>query len=146
MLDAGLGLGEVCVGDGLAEVGDGLAEVGDGDGLADAGDGDGLADVSTGGTALLGTPAEALAPLDEGVLALPGDALPEPRNWEPLPCGLPFPVPVPGFELLLPVPLSNPTTVRMDPRAKTPATTSTTAPATARAGRNHAIARWTGCC
>jgi len=65
----------------------------------------------------------------------------------PPPCVLPFwPVwlEVPGW-----LGLSEPKPMRpkpcwMFPRAKTPATTSTTAPATARAGRNQAIAVPTG--
>jgi hypothetical protein len=120
------------------DVGDEVGvEVGDGggDGLLDAGGlgaGQGVAD----GAAL---PCPAEAP-DEGVLELPRDDVPEARTLDPVPFAVPGPFPGPEFAVPVPVAFSRPTTVRIDPRAKTPATTSTTAPATARAGRNQAMA------
>lgn len=125
----GVGVGD-CVGVGLVVPGDG-----DGDGLGDAGDGDGLADAGEGNT----------LPLGElpgwGVEALPWDAdgLPESAG---LALPLVPPDPPDWLELLVPdgLPLVRPTFAWICPTAKTPATTRTTAPATARAGRNQAIA------
>jgi hypothetical protein len=134
------------VGDGLGDVadGDGLAEVGEGDGLADVGDGDGDG-LLTGGVV-----GELQGPGD-GVLLCPADApgmgAPErPCDGElelfsvaPPPLVLGFPptwLEVPGW-----LPPSAPKPMKpkprwIFPRAKTPPTTITTAPATARVGRS----------
>jgi hypothetical protein len=112
--------------------------VGGGNGLADAGDGDGVTDVGEEGILLLGV-----------LLALVGVALPWVADGEPEPepAGLPEPLVLPGPPTLLEVwvpdefPFSREANgPRRPPMAKTPATTSTTAPATARAGRSQAIA------
>jgi hypothetical protein len=135
----GVGVGVVAVGDGLGDVcvGDGLGEADDGDGLAEAGDGDGLADAAGGAnTLLLGEPLG----LDDVALPWVADGLPETAG-PPRPCVLPGP-PV-WLEVLVPGGLSFSKLAnvwRICPRAKTPATTRTTAPATARAGRNQTIA------
>jgi hypothetical protein len=137
------------VGEGLAGggVGDGLAVVGDGDGLAVVGDG--VGDGLTGGG--LG---DLHGPGDASVLLCAADApglasLERPRLGEleffsvaPPPYGLPFPGTWPECEPLVPLALSRPRNSpwRICPRAKTPATTSTTAPATARVGRSQAMA------
>jgi len=133
----------VGVGDGV-----GLSDVGDGVGLADVGDGAGDGELTGGVPAGEHAPAEGTSTLPLGVL--PGladllvrgvaDGLPEPAG-PPLPLVPPAP---PGWpELLVPGRLSfaSPTSVpRICPRAKTPATTRTTAPATASAGRSQVIA------
>ena len=137
----GVGVAVVGVAVGLGDVGvgDGLADVGEGAGLGDAGCGDGLADVAAAGDVnalLLGEPRG------------PGDvAFPRVAAGPPEPAGPPLPLVVPGppvwLEVLVPggVSFSKLANVsRICPRAKTPATTRTTAPATARAGRNQAIA------
>jgi hypothetical protein len=132
----GVGVGVVGVGVGLGDVGVGvgLGDVGVGVGLGDTGDGDGLADA--GGevnTLLLGEP---LGPGDVA-LAWDGDV--------PESAGPALPLVLPGLpvwlEGLVPEGLSfvSPIVAWIFPRAKTPATTRTTAPATARAGRNQAI-------
>jgi hypothetical protein len=120
------------------DVGDGL-DVGDGagDGLIDPGDGDGFAEA--GGemnTLLLGEPLG----LDDAEFPPVADGLPESA-------GPPWPLVVPGppvwLEVLVPEGLSFSKLAnvwRICPRAKTPATTRTTAPATARAGRSQVIA------
>ena len=123
----GVGVGVVV---GLVVPGDG-----DGDGLADSGDGDELADAGEVGALLLGKlPGLAVA-------ALPWVADCPPEVAGP---ALPLvpPAPPDWLELLVPdgLPLVRPTRSLICPRAKTPATTRTTAPATARAGRNQAIA------
>jgi hypothetical protein len=134
----GVGVGVVGVGVGLADVGDGdgLGDVGDGDGLGDTGDGDGLADAAGEvNTLLLGEP------LGPGDVAFPWDA-----DGPPEAAGPPLPLVPPGppvwLEGLVPeeVPFVSPIVAWIFPRAKTPATTRTTAPATARAGRNQVIA------
>ena len=132
------------LGDGLGDVvgdGDGLGDVvGDGVGLAEVGDGDGLADVGDG---------EMQGPGD-GVLLCPADAsglgIPE-RPWDgerelfsvPPPWVLPGPpvwLEAPGWLVpSAPRPMK-PKPRWIFPRAKTPPTTMTTAPATARAGRS----------
>lgn len=137
---------EVAVGDGLGDVGvgDELGDVGVGDGLGDVGDGDGEAGAGglgdehgagAGYTLLLGL----LPGLAD--VAWPWVADARPGTAEPLPLGLPGPPP--WLEVLVPggLSFSSPMNVpRICPRAKTPATTRTTAPATARAGRNQVIA------
>ena len=136
-----VGVGVVVVGDGVGVVvgvgvGVGLvvAGDGDGDGLAD-GDGDELADPGEGDTLPLGK----LPGLADVAFVWDADGLPE--------CARPAlplvpPCPPDWLELLVPdgLPLVRPIFSWICPRAKTPATTRTTAPATARAGRNQAIA------
>jgi hypothetical protein len=135
----GVGVGVVGVGVGLADVGDGdgLADVGEGDGLGDGGGGDGLVDAAGEvNTLLLGEPLG------------PGDvAFPRVADGPPETAGPPLPLVLPGppvwLEVLVPEGLSFSKLAnvwRICPRAKTPATTRTTAPATARAGRNQVIA------
>ena len=126
----GLVVGD-CVGVGLVVPGDG-----DGDGLGDAGDGDGLADAGEGDTLPLGElPGLAVA------------ALPWVADCPPESAGLALPLVPPAppdwLELLVPRRVAacpGRACSWICPRAKTPATTRTTAPATARAGRNQAIA------
>jgi hypothetical protein len=130
----GDGLGDV-VGDGLGDVvgvGVGLAEVGDGEGLADAGDGEmqGPGDGS-------GVPCAADAP-GLGAPELPWDGERElfsvPPPWV-LP-GPPVWLEAPGWLApSAPKPMK-PNPFWIFPRAKTPPTTITTAPATARVGRS----------
>ena len=138
------------VGDGLGDVGvgDGLAVVGVGDGLADVGDGDGDGLLTGGGLADLHGPGDgsvlrcvAAAPRLAG-LELPRLGELEFFKVAPPPYGLPFPGTWPVCEPLVPLALSRPRNSpwRICPRAKTPATTRTTAPATARAGRSQAMA------
>jgi hypothetical protein len=121
--------------------------VGVGVGLGDGGDGVGdgpliggmLADEQADGE-------EAALTRDEapglGALVRPGAGLPDldPATGAPAPCGLPFALWRPEFA---PTPLEAFSRLtkpcRICPRAKTPATTSTTAPATARAGRSQFI-------
>src|SRR5262249_32067190 len=134
----------VGVGDGV-----GLSDVGDGVGLADVGDGAGDGELTGGVPAGEHAPGEGTSTLPLGVL--PGladllvrwvvDVLPEPAG-APLP--LAPPAPPPGWPgVLVPgrVSVARRTSVpRICPRAKTPATTRTTAPATASAGRSQVIA------
>jgi hypothetical protein len=138
-----VGVGVVVVGDGvgLADVGDGDGDGlvvpgdGDGDGLGDAGDGDELADAGEGDTLPLGK----LPGLADVAFVWDADGLPESAG---LALPLVPPDPPDWLELLVPdgLPLVRPIFCWICPRAKTPATTRTTAPATARAGRNQAIA------
>ena len=134
----------VGVGVGVVGVGVGVGDVGDGDGLGDGGEGDGLGDAGGGGFADAAGEVNALR---FGEWPGPGD-LPFPRVAGDLPeTRPPLPLVVPGppvwLEVLVPEGLSFSKLAnvsRICPRAKTPATTRTTAPATARAGRNQAIA------
>jgi hypothetical protein len=143
------------LGDGLAVVGlgDGLAVVGLGDGLADVGEGDGDGEFTGGVLGELQADGAAAALLC--CVVAPGLAVREPRlaagfdprSVVPPPLGLPGP----PSRLVAVWPsglsFSRPTNVpRIPPRAKTPATTSTTAPATARAGRSQAMAGPTDLC
>jgi hypothetical protein len=119
--------------DGGGDWGDG--DVG-GDGFADAGDGDGLTNAGEKDILLLGE----LLGLADVACPWVADGRPVPAG-PPLPLGLPAPPPwlevlVPGW--LLFSKLAN--VSRICPSATTPATTRTTAPATARAGRNQATA------
>jgi hypothetical protein len=150
-----MGASEV-LGDGLGDVGDGdgLAEVGDGDGLADVGDGDGDGLPTGGGEADKHGPGDGTVLLCVVVAPCLADpdrlrlGAPELFSVAPLPLVLPVPFPLLELEVLVPVAFSKPSMnpSRICPRAKTPATTSTTAPATARAGRNQAMAGPAGLC
>jgi len=141
-LDGGVGVGV-----GLALVGDGD---GDGDALADVGDGAG--EVTGGGLAGEHAAGEGNSALPLGVPpGLAGVALPWVDDGPPETAGPPLPLVLPGppswVEPLVPDGLSftKEASVPCSPvRAKTPATTRTTAPATARAGRSQAIAGPTG--
>jgi hypothetical protein len=128
----GVGVGLVDVGDG---VGDGLVDPGDGDGLMDAGDGDGLKKAGEEDTLPLGS----LLGLADVAFDWDVGDVPE-STGAALPLVLPG-LPV-GLEGLVPegLPFVSPIVCWIPPRAKTAATTRTTAPATARAGRNQVIA------
>jgi hypothetical protein len=135
------------VGDGL-----GLGD-GDGDGLVDDGEGDGDGGVVVGvlvgehGAGTGSTPPTPLGVLPGVVgaaLLWVDDGVPEPEfAWLPESLGLPPPPALleAGEPDECPLSKENPNGPRSPPRAKTPATTSTTAPPTARAGRSQAIAR-----
>jgi hypothetical protein len=137
----GVGVWVVGVGVGLVDgdgVGDGLVDPGDGDG-----DGDGLADPGDGELTYAG--GDDTLPL--GVLLGLGDvAFPWDAGDVPESTGAALPLVLPGLPVwlggLVPegLPLVSPIVCWIPPRAKTAATTRTTAPATARAGRNQVIA------
>ena len=133
---------------GLAVVGVdvGLADVGVGDGLGDAGDGDGdrLADWLLGDGQGVGDADTLLLGVLPGLLKVPLPWVGDDPAW---PAGPPWPLVLPGppvwLESTAPRVLSPVREANVPwicARANTPATTSTTAPATARAGRSQAIA------
>ncbi len=137
------------VGDGLGVVGvgDGLGLVCVGDGLGVVGVGDGLGEFTGGVLGEAQADGDADALLCCAVAPGLGNVVPrwvgvfDPRSVEPAPLGLPL---VPPWLEVVPLgglSFSRPMNVpRIPPSAKAPTTTSTTAPATARAGRSQAMA------